>query len=179
MGIQHLVAYLSHSWFLPTSGWSCCPISIKSIHHLRSLLFIKAELLHFKELSSAKIGLNFHTSGEVFLNFDGVGDVFPFIKSFLFIWRLSTDFSSHQKGFTITSTLDSGLLLCHSFMRRSHPISDQLPGKLTGQGLPHLGFPVGTVNLFRMYMFSQLPLSARYSLYWPMEGWKAESTCWK
>ena len=33
-------------------------------------------------------------------------------------------------------------------MRRSHPLSDQLPGEHTGQGLPYLSFPVGTINLF-------------------------------
>ena len=33
-------------------------------------------------------------------------------------------------------------------MRRSHPLSDQLPKDHTGQELPYLGFPIDAVNLF-------------------------------
>ena len=62
-------------------------------------------------------------------------------------------------------------------MRRSHLLSDQLPGELTGQGLPYLGFPVSAMNLFGMHIFHQLPSSTRYSFYWPKDGWKVESTC--
>ena len=32
-------------------------------------------------------------------------------------------------------------------------LSDQLPGERTPQGLPYLGFPVGTMNLFAMHIF--------------------------
>ena len=46
---------------------------------------------------------------------------------------------------------------------RSHPLSDQLPGEHTGQGLLYLGFPVGAVNLFGMHIFHQSLSSARYS----------------
>ena len=57
----------------------------------------------------------------------------------------------------------SGLSLCHSFMRRSHPLSDQLPGEHTGQGVLYLGFPVSAMNLFGMHIFCKLQSSARYS----------------
>ena len=62
-------------------------------------------------------------------------------------------------------------------MRRSHPLSDQLPWEHTGQGLPYLGFPVSAMNLFRMHIFHQSPSFTRYSFYQPNEGWKVESTC--
>ena len=73
----------------------------------------------------------------------------------------------------------SGLSLCHSFMRRSHPLSDQLPGEHTGHLAAMSWFPSWCKNLFGMHIFHQSPSSARYSLYRPMEGWKAESTCWQ
>ena len=57
------------------------------------------------------------------------------------------------------------------------PLSDQLPGEHTGQGLQYLGFPVSVMNLLGMHIFHLSPSSARYSFYGPMEGWKAESTC--
>ena len=47
----------------------------------------------------------------------------------------------------------SGLSLCHSFMGRSHPLSDQLPGQHTGQGLPNLSFSIGMANLFGINIF--------------------------
>ena len=71
----------------------------------------------------------------------------------------------------------SGLSLCHSFMRRSHPLSDQLPGEHTGHLAAISCFPVSAMNLFGMHIFLQSPSSARYSFYQPTEGWKAESTC--
>ena len=62
---------------------------------------------------------------------------------------------------------------------RSHSLSDQLPGEHTGHLAAISWFPSQhwTMNLFGMHIFCQLPSSARYSFYQPMEGWKAESTC--
>ena len=40
------------------------------------------------------------------------------------------------------------------------PLSDQLPGEHTGQGLPYLGFLVGSMSLFGMYIFHQSTSSA-------------------
>ena len=51
----------------------------------------------------------------------------------------------------------SGHSLCHSFVRRSHLLPDQLPGEHTCHMLPYHGYPIVAVILFRMHIFLHLP----------------------
>ena len=74
-----------------------------------------------------------------------------------FSWKILS-----KLNFIMTIKIGSGLSLCHSFMRRTHLLSDQLPGVHTGQGLPYLGFSVGMMNPFKMHIFRQSPSAARY-----------------
>ena len=62
-------------------------------------------------------------------------------------------FHSIQRCFTMILILWLRPLTVSFLYEDEPPLSGQLLGKHTGQGLPHLGFPVSIVNLFGMQIF--------------------------